>query len=76
MDRKDWAGYVKGLLRTEMTRRDLTYEDLAERLAKVGVKETGPNLRNKLSRGSFTAIFFVQCLRAMGVLSLRLDEDQ
>lgn len=75
MDR-DWAGYVKGLLRTEMARKSITYEGLVERLAELGVKETVPNLRNKLSRGSFTAIFLVQCLRAMGVTSLRLDGDQ
>ena len=76
MERDDWAAYVKGLLRTEMARRNITAEDLAGRLGEIGVKESGANLRNKLSRGSFTAIFFVQCLRAMGVASLRLDEDQ
>lgn len=75
MDR-DWAGYVKRLLRTEMTRKGVTYEELVSRLEEIGVKETVPNLRNKLSRGSFTAIFFIQCLRAMGVASLRLDEGQ
>ena len=59
-----------------MARKGITYEDLAQRLGELGVKETVPNLRNKLSRGSFTAIFMVQCLTAMGVASLRLDESQ
>jgi hypothetical protein len=70
----DWEGDVRGLLRGELSRRGMTYGDLVEALAKVGVKETVPNLKNKLSRGSFTAIFFIQCLRAMGVASLRLGE--
>ena len=73
MDR-DWAAHVKGLLRTEMARKGVTYEDLVARLGDLGVKETVPNLRNKLSRGSFTAVFFIQCLRAMGVTTLRLDD--
>lgn len=76
MNDEEWAALVKGFIRAEMTRRDLTYADLAERLAAIGVKETVPNLKNKLSRGSFTAVFMVQCLRAMGVASLRLDDDQ
>lgn len=75
MDR-DWAGYVKGLLRTEMVRKGVTYEDMVRRLEELGVKETVPNLRNKLSRGSFTAIFMVQCLTALGVSSIRLNEYQ
>lgn len=73
---RDWADYARGLLRGEMTRRRITYEDLVTRLADIGVKETGANLRNKLSRGSFTAIFLLQCLTAMGATSLQLDDRQ
>lgn len=73
MDR-DWTLYVKGLLRAEMARRHLAYEDLVKLLAEAGVKESAANLRNKISRGSFTAAFFVQCLRAMGATSIRLDD--
>lgn len=71
---RDWALYVKGLLRSEMARRQLSYQDLAEKLAAIGLDETEHNLRNKVSRGSFSAVFFVQCLRAIGCTSLRLDD--
>ncbi len=70
----DWTRFVKGLLRAEMIRRQVGYDDLVKLLADIGVKETSANLRNKLSRGSFTAVFMVQCLKAMGVTSLRLDD--
>jgi Domain of unknown function (DUF6471) len=30
------------------------------------------NLRNKVARGGFSAVFFVQCLRAMGCQTVRL----
>lgn len=72
MDR-DWTAYTKGLLRAEMARRQITYKGLVERLGETGVTETEANLRNKISRGGFTASFFVQCLAAMGVSVLRLD---
>jgi hypothetical protein len=35
-------------------------------LAVLGVVETEANLRNKISRGAFTAAFFLQCLSAIG----------
>lgn len=73
MDR-DWTAYVKGLLRAEMSRRQITYKGLVEKLAAVGVTETEVNLRNKISRGGFTAAFFVQALSAMGCQTIRLDD--
>lgn len=63
---------VKGMLKAEMKRRGLTYQDLVTRLAEVGVQETEANLRNKVSRGGFSAAFFIQCLRAIGVQKLEL----
>jgi hypothetical protein len=57
---------VKGILKAELKRRGLTYAQLVERLADQGVIETEANLRNKISRGAFTAAFFVQCLSAIG----------
>jgi len=58
-----------------MTRRGVTYEDLAERLAAIGVRDTAVNLRNKVARGRFSAVFLVQCLRAIGARALRLSEE-
>ena len=57
---------VKNILKGELKRRGLTYAQLVERLASQGVVETEANLRNKISRGSFTAAFFIQCLNAIG----------
>lgn len=69
---KDWEDQVKGLLKAELKRRGLSYADLVGKLADVGVMDSEPNIRNKLSRGKFTAVFLVQCLEAIGADSLRL----
>lgn len=56
-----------------MTRKGISYADLVVALDRIGVKESEANLRNKVSRGSFTAAFLLQCLSAMGVTTLHLD---
>ena len=63
----EWHDLVKGMLRAEMTRRGITYDQLSAKLAEIGVTEQSKSLRNKVARGGFSAVFFVQCLRAMGV---------
>lgn len=57
---------AKGILKAELKRRNMTYADLVENLSAIGVTETEANLRNKISRGTFTAAFFLQCLLAIG----------
>lgn len=73
MDR-DWTAYTKQLLRAEMMRKGINYKGLVEKLAAIGVKDSEANLRNKISRGGFTGAFLIQCLVAMGVTSLRLED--
>ena len=69
----EWEAKVKGLLKGELKRRNVSYGQLVDKLATVGVVDTEPNIRNKLSRGKFTAVFLIQCLEAIGATSLRLD---
>ncbi len=69
---KEWEDKVKGLLKGELKRRGLSYADLVGKLADIGIMDSEPNIRNKLSRGKFTAVFLVQCLEAIGASELRL----
>lgn len=71
---RDWQAKVKGLLKAELSRRNLTYADLADKLAAIGIKEDKRNLSNKIARGSFTAVFFVQCMEAIGCRTIHIDE--
>ena len=68
----DWNARAANLLKSELKRHGLTYGQLVERLAQIGVDEKEVNVRNKLSRGSFTAAYLLQCLEAMGAKELRL----
>ena len=71
-ERTDWEEKAKSLLRAEMARKSVTYAQLVERLSAIGVDDNERNLRNKVSRGKFTAGFFLQCLSALGTSQLHL----
>ncbi|RWP19280.1 MAG: hypothetical protein EOR00_09245 [Mesorhizobium sp.] len=64
---------AKNLLKAELKRKGVTYAQLAEKLAAMGIHETERNLNNKISRGGFTAAFLIQCLVAIGTREMRLD---
>lgn len=66
-DEKTWEELAKNTLRAEMMRRGVSYAALAERLALFGITDNELNLRNKVSRGRFTAVFLMQCLKALEV---------
>jgi Domain of unknown function (DUF6471) len=72
-DQTEWESQVKGLLKAELKKRNVTYKQLVEKLKGLGVTETEPNIRNKLARGKFTAVFLVQCLTAIGAEHLNLS---
>ena len=71
---QNWENRVKGLLKAELKRRNVTYQQLAAKLAEVGVTETPENIANKISRGKFSAVFLLQCLEVIGCRSVRLAE--
>lgn len=73
VEKTDWEMKAANLLKAELKRKGVTYAGLVERLAQLGVDEKEVNVRNKLSRGKFTAAFLLQCLEAIGSSSLRFD---
>lgn len=72
-ERTDWEAKARGIIRAEMAKQGITYSQLVEKLDSIGVQEDERNLRNKVSRGKFTAAFMLQCLKALGAVGLQLD---
>lgn len=66
-DQSDWEAKAANILKAELKRQGVTYAQLAEL---IGDKE--PNVRNKLSRGKFSAAFMLEAIQAIGVSELRL----
>ncbi|UDL88853.1 DUF6471 domain-containing protein [Mesorhizobium sp. PAMC28654] len=71
-EKTDYEMLAANLLKAELKRKGVTYAQLVERLNAIGVDEKEVNVRNKLSRGKFTAAFLLQCLTAIGSQTLHL----
>lgn len=72
-EKTDWEMKAANLLKAELKRKGVTYAGLVEALAQIGVDEKEVNVRNKLSRGKFTAAFLLQCLSAIGTPNMHLE---
>ncbi|MEO0815752.1 MAG: DUF6471 domain-containing protein [Pseudomonadota bacterium] len=72
-DRNPYEERAANLLKAEIKRKGLTYAQVVDRMAANGVAENERNLRNKLSRGKFSAAYFLQVLEAVGVFEMRLE---
>lgn len=66
MDEIDWNEQAKRLLKSELVRRGISNEELVNRLETIGVEETKSSIESKISRGTFSAAFLLQCLNAIG----------
>lgn len=72
-EKTDYEAMAANILKAELKRKGVTYAQLVDKLATMGVDEKEVNIRNKLSRGKFTAAFLLQCLTAIEADSLRLQ---
>ena len=62
----DWPDAASRLLKAEIARERVTLSQLAQRLCALGVQETEASLKNKIYRGTFSLVFFMQAVRALG----------
>ena len=65
---------MKRFVKAELKRADVTYEELAQRLRDMGHSETKVSVANKLSRGTFSAAFFVAVMKAVGRENINLGD--
>lgn len=66
-DQTEWESKAASLLKAELKRKGVTYAQLADM---IGDKEV--NIRNKLSRGKFSAAFLLHALTAVGSTDVRI----
>lgn len=74
-DKDKWVRMSQSILKAELKRRGVGYRELAEKLTAMGTPETDRNIANKISRGGFTAAFFLECLVAIDCRSLTIQSD-
>jgi len=57
----------KNIIKSELKRKGLKVKDLVEKLEKYDENLTELSFNNKMSRGSFSAVFFFKCMIALEV---------
>jgi hypothetical protein len=70
----DWNKLAANILKAELKRRGMTYDQLHEKLVALGITDTTNSIKVKISRGAFQFAFFLQCAAAIGIKNLRMDE--
>jgi hypothetical protein len=69
------ADRVSRYLKAELKRADVTYDALAERLVKHGLRgETRDSIAAKLKRGTFAATFLLAVLAALEMEGIKLED--
>ncbi|WP_434113364.1 DUF6471 domain-containing protein [Paraburkholderia caffeinilytica] len=59
-----WARLASRAVRVALTRRDVSYAQLADELTKLGLSESARSVEGKVQRGTFRFTFFLQALMA------------
>lgn len=71
----EWKARARGILKAELGRRNIKQVELAKLLEDAyGIKETPQSLSNKITRGTFSAVFMLQILGVIGCANLQLSE--
>ena len=66
----NWNDKTAKVLKAELVRAGISHKELSERLRLIGVNATKSGIDSKLSRGTFSAVFLLQCLCAIGCTEL------
>lgn len=71
IDFKKEAGKI---IKIEIIKQDLDYEQLAQKMGDIGIDETKANIANKLHRGTFSFAYALQIFKALGLKKINLED--
>ncbi|WP_166423978.1 DUF6471 domain-containing protein [Paraglaciecola sp. 20A4] len=70
----DWRQVVQRLVKAEMSKRGVKYQDLSERLVTIGVNQSADNLRNKVNKGILGADLLLQIMYVLNMRRIERDD--
>lgn len=74
MTQDEWYTKAKVIIKAELAKKDISYEQLSEMLKDIGVDENKMNIANKLNRGKFSFSFALQIFKALGLKKINLED--
>lgn len=73
MEEKDWNKTATNLIKAEIARAGIGYEELVNKLSEIGVTESYTGISAKINRGTFSFAFFLQCMKAINLQTFRIE---
>lgn len=73
-EKGEWSEYAKRLIKSELKRVAMSYQELADKLTEMGIEETEGSIAVKINRGTFPAWFFFATMKAIGRDHIRLAD--
>ena len=64
----------KSIIKSELKRKDLHVKDLVSLLKSFDEHLTESSFNNKMSRGGFSAVFFMKCMKALEIKTLKIED--
>ncbi|WP_088332405.1 DUF6471 domain-containing protein [Lacimicrobium sp. SS2-24] len=70
----NWRQLVQRLIKAQMSRRGVKYQDLSERLTRIGIDQSADNLRNKVNKGILGADLLLQIMFVLNARPIEREE--
>ncbi|MFT6085998.1 MAG: hypothetical protein ACJAWT_000531 [Glaciecola sp.] len=70
----DWRNLVQRLLKTELSKKGIKYQDLSDKLSAVGVDQSADNLRNKINKGILGADLLLQIVFVLNIKQIKYED--
>ena len=68
-----WCQLAARVIKDLMYLKRVSYKQLSQRMEGIGIQESARQLTNKINRGQFSAVFLLQCLKALEVKGVELN---
>jgi hypothetical protein len=75
MTQDEWNKHAAKLLKAELVRAGVGYDELIVKLKEIDVEESYKGIASKVNRGTFSFAFFMQCMKALGRNTVRFEDN-
>lgn len=71
----DLTIFAKHLINSELSKRNINKSELTQKLKEAGFDVTTRTaITNRINNGNFSLVFFLQCMKALGVKNISLED--
>lgn len=70
----DWKKKATSIIKVELAKQDMGYDELSKLLSEIEVVETAGNIATKLNRGTFSFTFALQIFKALKLKKINLED--